>query len=515
MELLADTRTGDFSFAHSLLKHHARRFRTLTATTVESNDELWRKYPQAEGYIADLLAANGSFEQRRNIGDEVEYAEGGTATTRPTLAADAANGKAESEGEGDTNAPDLDEDADMNEASDQDAEDEFEGFSPLASSSPVSHSSTHMPSHSKPSQPHPNTFADKQPKPHPPSQPPKYFIHYSVDATKLTTPSTYNALTRPLQSHASPSTSTSSTTTLPKFSPSKTNSTPSLTTPFLGFTTLLFNFPHTGGLSTDVNRQVRHNQQMLYSFLSQGKILLERGVKMGRDSRNRAGLETRARRQEYVPVSGKRGYASSAYAGGGGENRGAAVAGAGAGRARRVSAAEKGQVTVNSKSERYDTDEEADPFSEDADSASPSPTRPVPKILITLFEGEPYTLWNIRDLARSVGLECTRSWRFEWGMWPGYRHVRTLGNLEGGRGRGSVGGEGVDEGVDESEGKGEGKGDDLGGESGRGRKRGKGRGWKGEQRDARTYEFGLKNDGLFVTNGKRKRSGRDSDSEDG
>ena len=56
------------------------------------------------------------------------------------------------------------------------------------------------------------------------------------------------------------------------------------------------------------------------------------------------------------------------------------------------------------------------------------------KIIVTLFEGEPYTLWNIRDLARHAGLRVVESWRFDWAQYPGYRHVRTLGALEGGGG---------------------------------------------------------------------------------
>jgi 25S rRNA (uracil2634-N3)-methyltransferase len=54
------------------------------------------------------------------------------------------------------------------------------------------------------------------------------------------------------------------------------------------------------------------------------------------------------------------------------------------------------------------------------------------RIIVTLFEGEPYTLWNIRDLARPAGLKVAESWRFDWEQYPGYKHVRTLGNLEGG-----------------------------------------------------------------------------------
>lgn len=52
-------------------------------------------------------------------------------------------------------------------------------------------------------------------------------------------------------------------------------------------------------------------------------------------------------------------------------------------------------------------------------------------IIVTLFESEPYTLWNIRDLARHVGLKVGRSFKFQASAYPGYRHARTLGNVDG------------------------------------------------------------------------------------
>ena len=68
-------------------------------------------------------------------------------------------------------------------------------------------------------------------------------------------------------------------------------------------------------------------------------------------------------------------------------------------------------------------------------------------IIVTLFEGEPYTLWNVRDLARHVGLRVGRSFKFQAAAYPDYHHARTLGNIAGGGG------------------------------------------WKGEDRPARTYVF--------------------------
>lgn len=49
-------------------------------------------------------------------------------------------------------------------------------------------------------------------------------------------------------------------------------------------------------------------------------------------------------------------------------------------------------------------------------------------IIVTLFEGEPYTLWNIRDLGRHAGLAVERSFRFQAAAaYPQYHHARTLG----------------------------------------------------------------------------------------
>lgn len=116
------------------------------------------------------------------------------------------------------------------------------------------------------------------------------------------------------------------------------------------FDRIVFNFPHVGGLTKDVNRQVRHNQELLVNFLKSALPLLA----------------------------------------------------------------------------------------------------PQGSIIITVFEGEPYDLWNVRDLARHTGLQVDRSFKFQASAYPGYKHVRTLGNIDGGGG------------------------------------------WKGEDRPARTYIFSFK-----------------------
>ncbi|KAI0883379.1 uncharacterized protein GGS22DRAFT_166817 [Annulohypoxylon maeteangense] len=145
---------------------------------------------------------------------------------------------------------------------------------------------------------------------------------------------------------------------------------------------VMFNFPHVGGKSTDVNRQVRYNQELLVGFFKR---------------------------------------------------------------------------------------------------AAPS-LAPGGKIVVTLFEGEPYTLWNIRDLARHSGLQVERSFRFQAAAYPGYHHARTLGVVRSKTGE--VGG-----------------------------------GWRGEERAARSYVFVRKDDEVAVSKGgtwgkKRERADDESSDDD-
>jgi 25S rRNA (uracil2634-N3)-methyltransferase len=142
------------------------------------------------------------------------------------------------------------------------------------------------------------------------------------------------------------------------------------------FRKMVFNFPHVGGKSKEVNRQVRFNQELLVKFFTSAIPLLE-----------------------------------------------------------------------------------------------PSGT-----IIVTLFEGEPYTLWNIRDLARHTGLEVQMSFKFHPSAYPGYSHARTLGNIDGGGG------------------------------------------WKGQNRDSRSYVFQKKaTSGSLRSSSdvnKRKRQSSDESSDD-
>ncbi|KAJ4334948.1 hypothetical protein N0V95_009039 [Ascochyta clinopodiicola] len=158
-------------------------------------------------------------------------------------------------------------------------------------------------------------------------------LHHSIDATRL---SSYKALRCPREDEEDDDEETQS-----------------------GWDTIAFLFPHVGGLSTDVNRQVRSNQALLVSFF---RSCLESSTPKQRlrileSQANKPNLVQR-RRSEFLRMGGR--------------------------------------------------------------------------IMVALFEGDPYSLWNVRDLARHAGLKVVESWRFDWTQYPSYAHVRTLGALEGG-----------------------------------------------------------------------------------
>ena len=158
--------------------------------------------------------------------------------------------------------------------------------------------------------------------------------------------------------------------------------------PYSPFTKIVFNFPHVGGLSTDVNRQVRYNQELLVGFFKAAKPLLSSPARPAR-----------------LPV--------------------------------------------------YQNDDTAD-FDDMSEDVSHSNHGAVDgQMLVTLFEGEPYTLWNIRDLARHCGLKIVESFKFPWSAYPGYQHARTMGD--------------INTGLDRSD---------------HGKRKGA---WRGEERDARCY----------------------------
>ncbi|DAA75443.1 TPA_exp: Uncharacterized protein A8136_1840 [Trichophyton benhamiae CBS 112371] len=180
---------------------------------------------------------------------------------------------------------------------------------------------------------------------------------------------------------------------------------------------ICFNFPHVGGLSTDVNRQVRSNQELLVGFFKACVPLLS------------------------VPNP------------------------------------TDDWSDFEDEDEYTDEEENGDSLS-GASEVRCKPRKEPGHIIVTLFEGEPYTLWNIRDLARHAGLRVVTSFKFPWASYPGYSHARTIGAIEGKDG-------------------------------GRG-------GWKGEERGARSYVFerkGFESQGTSSGKFKRKRKGSGSESD--
>lgn len=52
------------------------------------------------------------------------------------------------------------------------------------------------------------------------------------------------------------------------------------------------------------------------------------------------------------------------------------------------------------------------------------------RIILSIFEGEPYDSWNIRLLGKSEGYKVHRSGNFSWEMFPSYVHKRTKSNMD-------------------------------------------------------------------------------------
>jgi len=179
--------------------------------------------------------------------------------------------------------------------------------------------------------------------------------------------------------------------------------------PYAPFTKIVFNFPHVGGLSTDVNRQVRANQELLVGFFKAAIPMLATAA---------------------WPV--------------------------------RQDDIERGKARHDSAHDdvHIDEDDDIDYFHDSDDDNVETATPTSSQILVTLFEGAPYDLWNIRDLARHSGLRVVESFRFPWSAYPGYTHARTIGEITRGKDR-----------------------------SDEGKRMGK---WRGEEREARCFVLEVK-----------------------
>lgn len=159
-----------------------------------------------------------------------------------------------------------------------------------------------------------------------------------------------------------------------------------------GWDWIVFNFPHVGGLSTDQRRQVRANQEMLVGFFeSASEILRKPGAA-------RSFTQTATHQHP------------------------------------------KGHSTASKEADpdRYNTDEEdeenlpnaTNPEAEQLDDIDGEEIKAGGRILLTIFDGLPYSLWNVRDLARHAGLSVERSFKFQASAYLGYKHARTLGDIK-------------------------------------------------------------------------------------
>lgn len=421
-------------------KSNRLKVRTLTATSLDSREEVVRKYPGVKGWLEGLegggVAEQGEEkefegfgdgdEDEEHVGEDEDDAKEENGNEEEAKAATQAipngDGPDDHDGEGlhTIKGDDDDDDDDHND--------------------------------------HENIDNASTP-PHPPL--PSIRIHHNINATRL---HTYKSLRRlpPYPSSPFPPTSYAHHA-FPHRPPQKDRK---------GYTHIIFNFPHVGGLSTDQSRQKLANQKLLLGFFNSAKGLL--------------------RPQSSLPTTGN--------------------------------------------PPRHDHDHNHDYHDTSSDDNSPSPPdnsddqdnnepdeshNQSGRVVITLFTGAPYESWNIRTLAKSAGYECERSGVFDWGFWGGrgYGHVRTLGGLvprankrgngqapardgEGAEpdGHGELGDE-VQE-SDNGDGHGSGKSDNGDDRKDRARykidttsttqKRKKKAGWKGSQREARMYIFRLK-----------------------
>lgn len=351
------TKTGDFSFTRALATQY--RCRNLCATCYDSKETLLEKYPQAESNIQDILQSGKTQKKQRT---ETE--------------------SADSKEKKQTNGDDGDDDEKKTEKDTQQGEN-------TTNTSNINNSSTGGPK-----------------------------VLFSIDARKLGSATGGGKEIRtgfPRKERKRPAWQTTTTTTTGTSSSSGSPS--SRGGPW---DVICFNFPHVGGLSTDVNRQVRANQELLVAFFKACVPLLSTAPEQIDDDDD-----------EWE---------------------------------------ETGDESWLSSSSEENDEEEIE--------TSGKGTRSSPgQILVSLFEAEPYTLWNIKDLARHAGLRVVTSFRFPWSSYQGYSHARTIGEIEGKDG-------------------------------GRG-------GWRGEDRDARMYVFEVKPEEKQETTGKtgKKRVRDDSDSE--
>ncbi|KAL1969063.1 hypothetical protein VTN77DRAFT_897 [Rasamsonia byssochlamydoides] len=379
---------GDFSFARSLVEHH--RCRYILATCYDSKEVLHAKYPQAEENVNRFLGAFAGEGKNKNQSKSQDK--------------DDDEGKQKPD-------PVGEEPADEEEA----AEEEKNGDQPSPEDAKDVVSSDDSD----------DKKLDRKSRHH------RRRVLFSVDARKLGTAAGGGKEVRNGFPRAGNSRNKKKNVQTREHSHDRKGVADSGGAEGGPWDIICFNFPHVGGLSTDVNRQVRANQELLVAFFKACVPLLSSSVPTEADD------DDDDDDQQYTDSEGEEEY--------------------------------------NTESESSDSNITDDKTTER------NRTRTLPKtrgqILVTLFEGEPYTLWNIRDLARHAGLRVVTSFRFPWKSYPGYSHARTLGVVESRSGR-------------------------------------KGGGWKGEDREARTYVFEVKGEDTYPLMGARKRAREDDSSDD-
>lgn len=367
---------GDFSFARSLVLQY--RCKNVLATCYDSKEALYAKYPQAEKNIQDI-----EFGRKRDQEKEKEKEE----------EKDGSNDNDDEHDRASVVRDNNREDNDYNKKEEEEKEKE-------TNAKEISH------------------HGDR-------GTPPK--VIYSVDARKLGSPGGGGKQIRngiPLRKgykyNRRPGNKQNQQEQQQQQQQKKNGS----------WDVICFNFPHVGGLSTDVNRQVRSNQELLVSFFKACVPLLSASV---RDEDNGDNDEDED---------------------------------------------DSWQFSSQSSPGSSETDTETEPNTNKAQLKARAQAGG--QVFVTLFESEPYTLWNVKDLARHAGLRVVTSFKFPWSSYHGYSHARTLGEIEGKHG-------------------------------------GKG-GWKGEERDARMYAFDANTrdnlgEGRTKQGDKRKRGRQRSDSD--
>ncbi|MCJ1310172.1 hypothetical protein MMC25_003833 [Agyrium rufum] len=395
---------GDFSFAHALLSSH-HGCSHITATSYDSREEVLRKYPSAWGHIEALekagqvvlfgvdagrLSEGGQRgglgrlrrgEGRRGvrmgvgmgieIGPEVEV--GGTGEKGWIKGRWAVVGEGDVEGEGSENG---EEDGD--EVDGEDVEDDGVGEA-LREDGEDDGAAEGSGSHSDDDESGSiNKMSDRETRTSDDAVVDQISNH-SDDSFGRDGPATPISSVSPdgscQQAPKRTSIHLNQTSSAPKKKRRKMNT---LQNTKLEYDRIIFNFPHTGGLTKDVDRQVRANQALLVSFFTSAIPLLA------------------------TPSPGSLTPYSSYRDLPGSDNPNAVAVG-------------------------------RDRLGNTTTTAGTKQNRPGGKILVALFTSAPYDRWNIRDLGRHAGLKVVRSEKVDWDAWSGggiYRHRRTVGEIK-------------------------------------------------------------------------------------